>query len=111
MADIFGDEQQPEEALILTPGTEMKELTSLNVARLVDIQGLNAKAIAIRHTAEGMTIKGPVDEANASDFRKGVKAGVQISKAIGLYRQQYCGCIYSEKERFAQPKKRGKEND
>jgi len=45
------------------------------------------------------------------DFRKGVKAGVQISKAIGLYRQQYCGCIYSEKERFAQPKKRGKEND
>jgi predicted adenine nucleotide alpha hydrolase (AANH) superfamily ATPase len=38
------------------------------------------------------------------DFRKGVKAGVQVSKAMGLYRQQYCGCIYSEKERYMRPK-------
>ena len=34
------------------------------------------------------------------DFRKGWKKGVDVSKAMGLYRQQYCGCIYSEKERF-----------
>ncbi len=34
------------------------------------------------------------------DFRPGWKTGVEISKAMGLYRQQYCGCIYSEKERF-----------
>jgi predicted adenine nucleotide alpha hydrolase (AANH) superfamily ATPase len=39
------------------------------------------------------------------DFRQGWKKGVEISKAMGLYRQQYCGCIYSEKERyFNQPK-------
>jgi hypothetical protein len=25
---------------------------------------------------------------------------VEVSKSMGLYRQQYCGCIYSEKERF-----------
>jgi len=25
---------------------------------------------------------------------------LEVSKAMGLYRQQYCGCIYSEKERF-----------
>ncbi len=35
------------------------------------------------------------------DFRRGWKEGVTVSKAMGLYRQQYCGCIYSEKERFA----------
>jgi four helix bundle protein len=35
------------------------------------------------------------------DFRKGWKRGVEVSKAMGLYRQQYCGCVYSEKERFA----------
>ena len=35
------------------------------------------------------------------DFRPGWKKGVEVSKAMGLYRQQYCGCIYSEKERFA----------
>lgn len=34
------------------------------------------------------------------DFRQGWRKGLEISKALGLYRQQYCGCIYSEKERF-----------
>jgi len=34
------------------------------------------------------------------DFRKGWKEGIEISKNQGLYRQQYCGCIYSERERF-----------
>ena len=34
------------------------------------------------------------------DFRAGWKEGVQASKDLGMYRQQYCGCIYSEKERF-----------
>ena len=34
------------------------------------------------------------------DFRCGWKEGIDISKAKGMYRQQYCGCIYSEKERY-----------
>jgi epoxyqueuosine reductase len=34
------------------------------------------------------------------DFREGWKEGVEISKQLGMYRQQYCGCIYSEKERY-----------
>ncbi len=34
------------------------------------------------------------------DFRKGWTEGVQQSKALNMYRQQYCGCIYSEKERY-----------
>lgn len=34
------------------------------------------------------------------DFRSGWKEGIKESKQLGLYRQQYCGCIYSEKERF-----------
>jgi epoxyqueuosine reductase len=39
------------------------------------------------------------------DFRPGWRRGVEVSKAMGLYRQQYCGCIYSEKERFMKVKK------
>ena len=35
-----------------------------------------------------------------NDFRAGWKEGIEESKRLGLYRQQYCGCIYSEKERF-----------
>jgi len=34
------------------------------------------------------------------DFRPGWKQGIEESRRIGLYRQSYCGCIYSEKERF-----------
>ena len=34
------------------------------------------------------------------DFREGWDEGVRLSKEMGLYRQKYCGCIYSEKERF-----------
>lgn len=34
------------------------------------------------------------------DFRSGWKEGVTTSKDLGMYRQPYCGCIYSEKERY-----------
>lgn len=34
------------------------------------------------------------------DFRKGWNEGIKISRELNMYRQQYCGCIYSEKERF-----------
>ena len=34
------------------------------------------------------------------DFREGWKEGVETSKDWGIYRQQYCGCIYSEYERY-----------
>jgi hypothetical protein len=34
------------------------------------------------------------------DFRPGWKEGVDESKRLGLHRQQYCGCVYSEKERY-----------
>ncbi len=35
------------------------------------------------------------------DFRIGWKEGIKLSKAWGIYRQQYCGCLYSENERYA----------
>ncbi len=34
------------------------------------------------------------------DFRKGWKEGIEGSKKAGMYRQQYCGCIYSEAKRY-----------
>ena len=34
------------------------------------------------------------------DFREGWKEGIEISKEWGIYRQQYCGCLYSENERY-----------
>lgn len=34
------------------------------------------------------------------DFRPGWKEGVDESRKTEMYRQQYCGCIFSEKERY-----------
>jgi len=34
------------------------------------------------------------------DFREGWAEGIKLSRELGMYRQPYCGCIYSEKERF-----------
>ncbi|GAB6095539.1 epoxyqueuosine reductase QueH [Desulfatiferula olefinivorans] len=34
------------------------------------------------------------------DFRDGWKTGIDESKQRGMYRQSYCGCIYSEKDRY-----------
>ena len=37
-----------------------------------------------------------------SDFKKknGYKRSVELSKEYGLYRQDYCGCIFSRAERI-----------
>lgn len=39
-----------------------------------------------------------------SDFKKknGYKRSAEISREYGMYRQYYCGCVYSKKERDAQ---------
>lgn len=34
------------------------------------------------------------------DFREDWQKGIDISKEFGVYRQPYCGCIYSEAERY-----------
>src|SRR5208283_1288659 len=34
------------------------------------------------------------------DWRTGWNEGVRRYRTLGLYRQKYCGCIYSEKERL-----------
>ncbi len=38
------------------------------------------------------------------DFREGYKESRDISKNLGLYMQKYCGCIFSEKERYFKKK-------
>jgi len=39
------------------------------------------------------------------DYRSAFKKSFELSQKYGLYRQQYCGCIYSEYERYAPKKK------
>lgn len=40
------------------------------------------------------------------DFREGWQYGIERSKELGMYRQPYCGCIYSEQDRYDTARKR-----
>ena len=40
------------------------------------------------------------------DFRQGWAEGAAKTKELGLYKQQYCGCIFSERDRFLPAPKR-----
>ena len=40
------------------------------------------------------------------DFRTDWQEGIDRSKAMELYRQPYCGCVYSEAERYAKKLRR-----
>ena len=40
------------------------------------------------------------------DFRLGWQEGIDQAVDLGLYRQPYCGCIYSEEERYDRKRKK-----
>ena len=39
-----------------------------------------------------------------ADWRPGFRASQAKARELGIYRQKYCGCLYSERERFCRPK-------
>ena len=43
------------------------------------------------------------------DFRVGFREGQKKAREIGLYMQKYCGCVFSEEERYAKQIERDKE--
>lgn len=44
----------------------------------------------------------------SEDFRPGWRTSQNMSRELELYRQKYCGCIYSEMERYAHRRKKEK---
>ncbi|MDQ7836417.1 MAG: epoxyqueuosine reductase QueH [Humidesulfovibrio sp.] len=56
----------------------------------------NQKAII----ESGLRHSGPGLDFLPEDFRPGLLEGVRLSKEWGIYRQQYCGCLLSEYDRY-----------
>ncbi len=54
----------------------------------------------VRQVGEAITADSPV-QFLYRDFRTGWEEGIETSQEWGMYRQQYCGCLYSENERYA----------
>ena len=74
--------------------------TTLSISPLKNAQKLNEIG---EHLAEEYGISYLV-----SDFKKrnGYKRSTELSKIYGLYRQDYCGCIYSKNQREREKKLR-----
>jgi len=82
-----------------------------HVARWAKREGFDAftgSLLYSRHQAHGMIAEEGERAARRSgtaflyrDFRPAWQEGVRLSRAWGLYRQRYCGCMYSEAERHA----------
>jgi predicted adenine nucleotide alpha hydrolase (AANH) superfamily ATPase len=53
----------------------------------------------IRETGQRAAIKYNV-EFLYRDFRPGWDQGREMARELGLYRQKYCGCIFSERDRY-----------
>ena len=62
----------------------------------------------IRETAEELAMRYGV-EFLYRDFRPGFREGQSKARENGLYMQKYCGCIFSEEDRYAKQIKRDKE--
>ncbi len=54
----------------------------------------------MKNIAEGVAKNFGVD-FYYEDFREGWQEGIDLSLQLELYRQNYCGCIFSEEERFS----------
>lgn len=53
----------------------------------------------ISQTAESASLKAGIP-FYYEDFRSGYQEGVDISLELDMYRQPYCGCIFSERDRY-----------
>ncbi|HLB70669.1 MAG TPA: epoxyqueuosine reductase QueH [Candidatus Methanoperedens sp.] len=53
----------------------------------------------LAHTGEKIADENSI-EFYYEDFREGYKESREIARSLDLYMQKYCGCIFSEKERY-----------
>ena len=73
--------------------------TTLSISPYKNAKGLNEIGQKIAAEYEGLFYL-------YADFKKrnGYRRSIELSKEYGLYRQDYCGCVYSKKERMLQKK-------
>lgn len=62
----------------------------------------------IRRTAEALEAEYAV-RFLYRDFRTGFRQGQAKARELGLYMQKYCGCVFSEEERYAKQIQRDRE--
>lgn len=78
--------------------------TSLTISPLKDARRLNAIGVEMGRGAGVQWL--------FSDFKKknGYKRSCELSREYGLYRQDYCGCVFSKRERDLRIARSGEQN-
>lgn len=76
--------------------------TTLTISPMKDAQILNKTGMEAAEKYNAVWLP--------SDFKKknGYRRSVELSQEYGLYRQDYCGCVFSRREREAQKELAGK---
>ena len=79
----------------------LKEYTkSINVEAIFhENYGLDEFCDGIKQIAEELAQKYNI-EFVYRDFREGFREGQAKARELGLYMQKYCGCIFSEEDRY-----------
>jgi len=77
-------------------------------AKKMDMDGFTTSLLASPYQKFDMIIRLGTEAGrkhgiafHAEDLRRGWRMSRGLSAELGLYRQKYCGCIYSEMERYA----------
>ena len=81
---------------------------TIQIAQRRNFEGFTTSLLYSRYQAHER-LRGMGEDLAASsglsfiyqDFRTSWQQGIDISKHWGIYRQQYCGCIYSEYDRYS----------
>ena len=104
-------QQEIQEALDSNPLLEIEEADYSEDAAGKNEQKADTDDITVSASADDAPSEYEQDSGEAlakeqgikfyyQDFREYWKEGIELSKAQDMYRQQYCGCIYSEKDRY-----------
>ena len=76
--------------------------TTLSISPFKDAEKLNVIGETLeREATAAIAASGKIPRWLPSDFKKkgGFKRSLEISEEYGMYRQDYCGCIYSKNKR------------
>jgi len=86
---------------------EMRLVKTVETAVAQGFEGFTTTLLYSKYQNHGLLIRRCEQLAEAhnlsfvyEDFREGWQEGIDSSIEMGLYRQPYCGCIYSEQERY-----------
>ena len=106
-------------AALTNPGGRCRycyDLRLLQTARFAKLHGFDcfSTTLLVSPYQQHELIKAAGEEAARTegidfcyqDFRPGWQEGVKISRELEMYRQPYCGCVLSERDRYYKPARR-----